>query len=159
MVIVAIAERPGNKRADGYRNRWFLDPIYKGSFPQDMLDWYAAQGSTDPLPSPGLPDIVALIKPSSLIGRVSHSRGIFPDVDCELDTGCSRRHAMLTTDGTRWWVEDLGSANGTFVGQLGTALPDQPIAARTEVDMDARIYVGSWTRIVIRPAAPDEADL
>ncbi len=31
-------------RADGYRNRWFLDPMYKGSFPQDMLDWYKAQG-------------------------------------------------------------------------------------------------------------------
>jgi len=35
-------------RADGYRNRWFLDPLYKGSFPQDMLDWYKAQGVTVP---------------------------------------------------------------------------------------------------------------
>lgn len=30
--------------ADGYRNRWFLDPIYKGSFPRDMLDWYSSRG-------------------------------------------------------------------------------------------------------------------
>ena len=35
-------------RADGYRNRWFLDPLYKGSFPQDMLDWYRTQGVTVP---------------------------------------------------------------------------------------------------------------
>jgi beta-glucosidase len=35
-------------RADGYRNRWFLDPLYKGCFPQDMLDWYAAQGVVTP---------------------------------------------------------------------------------------------------------------
>lgn len=31
-------------RADGYRNRWFLDPIFKGGFPRDMLDWYRARG-------------------------------------------------------------------------------------------------------------------
>ena len=122
-------------------------------------DWYAAQGSTDPLPSPGLPDIVPLIKPSSLIGRVSHSRGIFPDVDCELDTGCSRRHAMLTTDGTRWWVEDLNSANGTFVGAAAGPLPAMPIPqGRVELAPGQRIYLGAWTRIVIRKATPDEQE-
>ena len=122
-------------------------------------DWYAAQGSTDPLPSPGLPDIVPLIKPSSLIGRVSHSRGIFPDVDCELDTGCSRRHAMLTTDGTRWWVEDLNSANGTFVGAAAGPLPAMPIPqGRVELAAGQRIYLGAWTRIVIRKATQDEQE-
>jgi FOG: FHA domain len=122
-------------------------------------DWYAAQGSTDPLPSPGLPDIVPLIKPSSLIGRVSHSRGIFPDVDCELDTGCSRRHAMLTTDGTRWWVEDLNSANGTFVGASAGPLPAMPIPqGRVELAPGQRIYLGAWTRIVIRKATADEQE-
>ncbi len=32
------------ERADGYRNRWFLDPLYKGSFPKDMLRWYEGKG-------------------------------------------------------------------------------------------------------------------
>ena len=32
------------QRADGYRNRWFLDPLYKGSFPEDMLRYYADKG-------------------------------------------------------------------------------------------------------------------
>jgi len=31
-------------RADGYRNRWFLDPLYKGSFPSDMLEYYKSKG-------------------------------------------------------------------------------------------------------------------
>lgn len=31
------------RRADGYRNRWFLDPLYKGKFPADMLDWYQSK--------------------------------------------------------------------------------------------------------------------
>jgi hypothetical protein len=120
-------------------------------------DWYATQGSTDPMPSPGLPDIVPLIKEKNLVGRVSHSRGIFPDVDCELDSGVSRRHAMLTTDGNRWWIEDLNSANGTFVGAAAGPLPAMPIPqGRVELSPGQRIYVGAWTRIVIRKATDDE---
>ncbi len=120
-------------------------------------DWYAAQGSTDPLPSPGLPDIVPLVKETNLIGRVSTSRNIYPEVDCELDTGCSRRHARLTTDGSRWWIEDLESANGTFVGAAAGPLPAMPIPrGRVELAPDQRIYVGAWTRIVIRRATDDE---
>lgn len=122
-------------------------------------DWYTAQGSTDPMPSQGLPDIVPLVKASSLIGRVSNSRGIFPEVDCDLDSGCSRRHAMLTTDGTRWWIEDLNSANGTFVGAAAGTLPAMPIPqGRVELSPGQRIYVGAWTRIVIRRATDDERD-
>lgn len=122
-------------------------------------DWYALQGSTDPLPSPGLPDIVPLVKDTLLIGRVSVSRGIYPDIDCELDTGCSRRHARLTTDGLRWWIEDLDSANGTFVGAAAGPLPAMPIPrGRVELAPDQRIYVGAWTRIVIRRATEDERE-
>jgi hypothetical protein len=120
-------------------------------------DWYTAQGSSDPMPSPSLPDIVPLVKQSNLIGRVSHSRGIFPDIDCELDSGCSRRHAMLSTDGGRWWIEDLDSANGTFVGAAAGPLPGMPIPqGRVELNPGQRIYVGAWTRIVVRRATEDE---
>ena len=120
-------------------------------------DWYSSQGSTDPMPSAGLPDIVPLVKEKNLVGRVSQSRGIFPDVDCELDSGVSRRHAMLTTDGNRWWIEDLNSANGTFVGAAAGPLPAMPIPqGRVELSPGQRIYVGAWTRIVIRKATDDE---
>ena len=78
--------------------------------------WYEAQESPDPMPSPGLPEVVPLRDTSLLVGRTSRSRNIHPDIDCGTDSGVSRRQAQLTTDGTRWWVEDLDSANGTFVG-------------------------------------------
>ncbi len=120
-------------------------------------DWYAAQGSTDPLPSPGLPDIVPLVKETNLIGRISTSRNIYPEIDCELDTGCSRRHARLTTDGNRWWIEDLESANGTFLGTAAGPLPAMPIPrGKVELAPDQRIYLGAWTRIVVRRATEDE---
>jgi len=32
--------------ADGYRNRWFLDPVFLGSYPADMLSRYEAHGSS-----------------------------------------------------------------------------------------------------------------
>ncbi len=94
-----------------------------------------------------------------LVGRPSASRGIAPQVDCGADVGVSRRHCQLTTDGQRWWVEDLQSSNGTFVGAAGEALPTQPITPgqRRELDDGARLYVGAWTRLVVRRATPDEA--
>ena len=121
-------------------------------------DWYADQQSTDPLPSPGLPLVVPLRHTSVLIGRVSRSRGITPDIDLSTDSGVSRRHAQLTTDGTRWWVEDLGSSNGTYVADTVGALPKTPVPAgqKKEIPPDGRVYLGAWTRITVRKAAPGE---
>ncbi|MCW2833299.1 MAG: Phosphopeptide-binding protein [Nocardioides sp.] len=121
-------------------------------------DWYADQESTDPLPSPGLPLVVGLRNTSILVGRTSRSRNISPDIDLSSDTGISRRHAQLTTDGSRWWVEDLGSSNGTYVGGAVDALPKTPVTPgqKQEVRTGDRIYLGAWTRLVIRKAAPGE---
>jgi hypothetical protein len=121
-------------------------------------DWYADQKSTDPLPSPGLPLVVPLRTTSILIGRASRSRGITPDIDLSSDNGISRRHAQLTTDGTRWFVEDLGSSNGTYVGGTLGALPTTPVAPgqKEEIMPDERVYLGAWTRIVVRRATPGE---
>lgn len=115
-------------------------------------DWYTDQKSEDPLPSPGLPGVVPLKHSSILIGRASRSRNINPDIDLSSDNGISRRHAQLTTDGSRWFVEDLGSSNGTYVGDAIGALPTQPIPVgqKKEISRDDRIYVGAWTRIVVR---------
>jgi hypothetical protein len=121
-------------------------------------DWYADQESTDPLPSPGLPVVVPLRNSSVLIGRASRSRNITPDIDLSSDSGISRRHAQLTTDGSRWWVEDLGSSNGTYVGDNVGALPTTPVppGQKREISADDRIYLGAWTRIVVRRAAEGE---
>jgi hypothetical protein len=120
--------------------------------------WYEAQESPDAMPSPGLPSVVPLRNKSILVGRKSRSRNIHPDIDCEPDTGTSRRQAQLTTDGTRWWVEDLESSNGTFVGAASDPLPEDPIPVgpKRELKPDDRIYVGAWTRLVIREATEEE---
>jgi hypothetical protein len=121
-------------------------------------DWYATQESDEPCPSAGMPKVIPLWESSVLIGRRSVSRNIHPQVDCGVDHGVSRRHAQLTTDGQRWWAEDLQSSNGTFIGQAGAPMPTTPITPdqRAEFAPGDRIYVGAWTRIVVRKATPDE---
>ena len=121
-------------------------------------DWYEAQESEDPCPSPGLPAVVELAAKSVLIGRPSTSRNIHPEIDCTGDPGVSRRQAQLTTDGQRWWVEDLQSSNGTYVGPASGPLPTDPVppGQRRELSEDDRIYVGAWTRLVVRRATPEE---
>lgn len=132
--------------ADWVVERW-VDP-----------DWYDVQQSDDPCPSAGLPVVVPITARSVLVGRPSKSRGITPEIDCGDDTGVSRRQAQLTTDGQRWWVEDLQSSNGTFVGPASDPLPTDPIppGQRRELTSDDRLYVGAWTRLVIRKATPEE---
>src|SRR3954451_20782713 len=110
------------------------------------------------MPSAGLPGLVPLRERSVLVGRPSESRNIHPAVDCGTDSGVSRRHCQLNTDGQRWWVEDLQSANGTYVSRAGDPLPVTPIppGQRREIENGDRLYVGAWTRIVIRTALPGE---
>jgi len=121
-------------------------------------DWYAGQESDEACPSPGLPAVVPLRAQSLLIGRRSVSRNIHPDIECASDVGVSRRQAQLTTDGQRWWVEDLQSSNGTYVGAASGPLPEDalPPGQRRELAEDDRIYLGAWTRIVVRRATPEE---
>jgi hypothetical protein len=124
-------------------------------------DWYASQDVTDPCPSPGMPLVIPVLERTVLIGRTSTSRNIHPQIDVSADNGVSRRHAQLNSDGQRWWVEDLQSANGTYVGSAGGALPTTPIPVgqRTELADDDRIYLGAWTRIVVRRATAEESSL
>lgn len=121
-------------------------------------DWYAAQAPEDPLPSVGAPLVVPLRQRSVLVGRPSVSRNIRPQVDCGADSGVSRRHCQLTSDGRRWWVEDLQSANGTYVAGPGEPLPSTPLIAgqRRELQDGDRLFVGGWTRLVVRRALPGE---
>jgi pSer/pThr/pTyr-binding forkhead associated (FHA) protein len=54
-----------------------------------------------------------------LIGRRDDARGIYPGVDLGAEggyeAGVSRKHATLTQHQGMYYIEDLGSANGTFV--------------------------------------------
>jgi hypothetical protein len=74
----------------------------------------------------------------SHIGRWDADGGIFPDVDLDSDdpeAKVSRRHARITRRNGQYYIEDLGSTNGTFVNRGRRLLPGdrQPLRDGDEV--------------------------
>ena len=61
-----------------------------------------------------------LSEAESQIGRWDADGGVFPDVDLDTDdpeAKVSRRHARVTFRDGQYFLEDLGSTNGTFVNR------------------------------------------
>jgi pSer/pThr/pTyr-binding forkhead associated (FHA) protein len=84
--------------------------------------------------------VTARVQGSSLsIGRDPRS-----DLCLALDPLVSSAHARLVQDGQGYWLEDLGSRNGTFVG-------DQRIQSRTLIGPGAVFVVGR-THLEFLPA-------
>ena len=74
----------------------------------------------------------------SQIGRWDADGGVFPDVDLDSDdpeAKVSRRHARITRVEGKYFVEDLGSTNGTFVnrGKRLSAGTRQPLNDGDEI--------------------------
>lgn len=62
------------------------------------------------------------------IGRWDADGGIFPDVDLDTDdpeAKVSRRHARITLTNGQYFLEDLGSTNGTFINRGKRLAPGQ----------------------------------
>ena len=104
------------------------------------------------LPDPLPPDQdLELFGTELHIGRTSESRAVHPNVDVEALTGdpaVSTRHAVLRVaiDGTMT-ITDVGSTNGTFVGEF----TGEPITQGIPVELGENkvVYLGAWTRLAI----------
>ncbi len=60
------------------------------------------------------------------IGRWDADSGIFPDIDLDEDdpeAKISRRHARILNHNGQFYIEDLGSTNGTFINRGRRLLP------------------------------------
>jgi len=76
--------------------------------------------------------IPLVAQPELLVGRLDEVSGIEPEVDMTphggFDAGVSRRHAKIHQKGNRFFIEDVGSANGTFLnGQRLTPYLPHPL--------------------------------
>jgi hypothetical protein len=63
------------------------------------------------------------------IGRWDADNGIFPDIDLDPfdpDAKVSRRHARITVKNDDFFIEDLGSTNGTFINRGRRLIPGSP---------------------------------
>ncbi len=67
-----------------------------------------------------------LSEDESQIGRWDADGGVFPDVDLDADdpeAKVSRRHARIMRRNGQYFIEDLGSTNGTFINRGRRLLP------------------------------------
>lgn len=78
------------------------------------------------------------VGPEIYLGRLDAAQGIFPDLDLTpdggIEAGVSRRHAKIHWRDGRFFLEDMGSANGTFLNnqRLTPYLP-HPLQERDEL--------------------------
>jgi beta-glucosidase len=59
------------RHIDGFRNRWFLDPLYRAEYPSDILEHFAAS-----LPRFEDGDMEAIAVPIDVLGINTYSRGV-----------------------------------------------------------------------------------
>jgi hypothetical protein len=76
----------------------------------------------------------------AVIGRLDATRGVFPNIDLTpeggLEGGVSRRHARIHRQKSQYFIEDLGSANGTFLnGQRLTPYLPHPLHDNDELQL------------------------
>lgn len=67
-----------------------------------------------------------LTNDESTIGRWDADNGVFPDIDLDThddDAKVSRRHARIRRNNGSYFIEDLGSTNGTYVNRGRRLLP------------------------------------
>lgn len=79
-----------------------------------------------------------LSEDESQIGRWDADGGIFPDVDLDaddLEAKVSRRHARIVRRDEQYFIEDLGSTNGTYINRGRRLLPGdrQPLRDGDEI--------------------------
>ena len=69
----------------------------------------------------------------TLIGRWDASTNTFPDIDLEqadTETKVSRRHARIFFRNNHFWIEDLGSLNGTIINRALRLVKGEPYLLR-----------------------------
>ncbi len=69
-----------------------------------------------------------ILKPELIIGRSDPNKGIFPDIDLialDVHHTVSRRHVHLSIREERYFVEDLGAFNKTYINGV-PLMPNQP---------------------------------
>jgi pSer/pThr/pTyr-binding forkhead associated (FHA) protein len=120
--------------------RWVVRGLTVEATPRASRRSKGASTGAPPLP-PGPRSVVVHgpdgAKPRTLQVTASMVVGRAPECDLRIeDTYASQQHARLFGKNGAWYVEDLGSTNGTFVN-------DQKLAAPAKVQAGDKIRVGT----------------
>ena len=121
---------------DGNLNRWFLDPLFRGSYPADLLEHYLGLGADLGFIEPG--DLEAMARPIDFLGVNYYFRNI----------------VRAGTDGLGWETE-RAPAGATDVSNIGWA--DTPDGLREILGRIRREYTTLPTYVTENGMSLDDA--
>jgi beta-glucosidase len=144
------ADHTAARLADGMRNRWFLDPLYNGHYPADLVEHLNAQGALDGL---DLDAVRAANVPTDFLGVNFYNRdivaatdnpampwdGVKPDYPGVEFTamGWEVYAPSFTELLVRLWREYAPAA--LYITENGAAYPDAPPDGTGVVEDSARV--------------------
>lgn len=101
------ADADATLRSDGQLNRWFLAPLFRGNYPQDMMDWYRKKGVALPEMKPE--ELRLMSQPLDFLGinyynlsYIRHEPGNWPLEAVE------KNPAHIPTNDREWPVTEEG---------------------------------------------------
>jgi hypothetical protein len=105
------------------------DPLPEEELPDSKASPWTSESVEEPSAGPPIllrvtvlssgREVKLPLAPEVNLGRTDRSHGIVPELDLtpdiKLEDGVSRRHCKIHRRGSKYLVEDVGSANGTFL--------------------------------------------
>jgi beta-glucosidase len=154
------------QRADAYMNRQFLDPIYLGSYPRELVELYG-----EDWPDWAQDDLAAMREPADFLGVNYYSRSVVEaarDAGPLAARGVRQRHASHTEMG--WevfpqgladilqWIKDRYGNPPVYITENGAAFYDPPVA---EAPIEDSLRIDYYRRhlIAVRTAMATGCDV
>ena len=137
-----------NRRADAYMNRQYLDPVYRGSYPEEMGEMFG-----DAWPAFPAADFATIAAPIDFLGINYYTRAVTradPAVPVERAIRVRQPGAIYTETG--WevhpqaltdllvWFRDRYGATPLYITENGAAFYDPPSAVEGAVDDPLRVH-------------------
>lgn len=153
-------DQAARERHMGFQNRWFLDPIYRGTYPEDMLALYAGAGYKPPVSEDDLaviqggPDFLGVnFYTREVIAHdpdghpVLHSRQVpQPGEHTEMGWEVSPQSLYQVLR----WLHDEYAPGPIYITENGAAFDDQPAADGTVDDPRRVAYYDAYLANVHR---------
>lgn len=161
----SVYDAEATRSFDGKFNRWYLDPLYKGSYPDDIIDEYRNTGE---LPNSRLPfeedgDLKAISTPTDFLGINYYSRGIIRSTKVSEEKNAPREIPAPTPNQCTdmgWEIYPFGlrdilirinreyKPNSILITENGCAYPIGPNDKKEIQDIERIKYVESHLHAV-----------
>jgi beta-glucosidase len=156
------AHRAAATVRDGYVNRWFLDPVFRGAYPEDMVARY--ERATGPLDAIQDGDLATIGTPIDFLG-VNYYNPMRVEPSAEAPLHVQDAEAVGPTTGMGWEIEPDGlrqvlarvresyTTLPILITENGSAFEDAAPAGGTVEDPDRRAYLAGHLEALGRAIA------